>query len=566
MTLNKQQKDCVEAIYGNILILSGAGSGKTRVIINRFLKYIEIGTDSKDILCVTFTNKAANEIIERLKSNNINPVGLWVGTIHKVCFQILQKYGDLNKNMSIIDQNDQFTIANKLNITEFLKNIQSFKDQMPTEETPEFKTAYTKYQNFIEENNLMDFSEIILKTFTLLLDKPSLCEHLKNKFKFLMVDEYQDTSKIQNDLIKLISNNNLCCVGDDDQSIYSWRGAYIDNILNFHKDFKNVKVFKLEQNYRSNKNILGVATHVISQNFNRLDKNLFSETTGPKVNIISTKYEGDFIARKICELPSNTTTAILVRNSKNITEIEASLIKFHVDYQILHKTNFLDRLEIKAAISYLKGIFLGDVISLESILNTPKRGLGPKKIEKIFAQTQNGLSFLSALKEIGQGNLADNISRWRILEYKKPSEIFEIIWKESGCADLFKERWQNVQSFMKKMDDFNNVEEFLNNFFSLTDDNNNTPVVIMTIHSSKGLEFDNVFIPHFIEGTLPSYKSISENNIEEERRVAYVGITRAKNQLFLSYNLNQGFAKSVVFGPSRFLYNIPKEFINYQIL
>ncbi|MFN9114478.1 MAG: ATP-dependent helicase, partial [Bacteroidota bacterium] len=313
--LNKEQKNCVEELDGNILVLSGAGTGKTKIIISRFLKHLEQKVDPKKILCVTFSNKAANEINKRLVNYGIETDGLWIGTFHRICFRILQKYSGLPSNVSIIDEDDQKNILDKLFITKYLRDIQLYKDQIQIEETNDFYKAYNLYQEFLFQNNLIDFGEIIAKTVRLLEENHEIREAVNKKFEYIMVDEYQDTSKIQNNLIKLIKNKNLMCVGDDDQSIYSWRGACVDNILNFKDEFDNVKTFKLEQNYRCSKNILSVANHVVKQNVHRLKKELWTENEGDKVTICCTKYEPEFIAREINNINYGENISILVRAS-----------------------------------------------------------------------------------------------------------------------------------------------------------------------------------------------------------------------------------------------------------
>ena len=563
--LNQQQLECVNTLNGHILVLSGAGTGKTTVIINRFLKHLENNIPPYKIMCITFSNKAANEINKRLSKYLEDMDGLWIGTFHKICFRLLQKYGSLKSNTSIIDEDDQKKITEKLEITQFFRDIQLFKEQLPIKDCPEFHRAYKIYQEFLDQNNLIDFGDIIFKTVQMLEDNQDLCQHIREKFDYIMVDEYQDTSKTQNHLIKLLTNHNLCCVGDDDQSIYSWRGACVDNILQFSKNFENAKIFRLEQNYRCTKEILSVANYVVQQNNNRMPKEIWTTKNGEVVKICCTKYEPDYITQEIRCLSSLETVGILVRTSMLIKPIEMSLVKYDIPYKILGGIRFFEKAEIKTALAYLKAVFFEDILSIERILTTPKRGIGPKKLEKILKQIQHGLSFLSALKEIGHADLAEQSINWRALDKNKPKDVFKTIWQESSCEEIFPDRKENIDILINKIGQFKTISEFLEGFFAV-DTEEDARVVIMTIHGAKGLEFDNVFIPGLVEGVFPNAKTIMEGNLEEERRLMYVALTRAKKKLFLSYNLTSNFTKNNMFGPSRFLFNLPKNCIDYQII
>jgi DNA helicase-2/ATP-dependent DNA helicase PcrA len=564
--LNKQQSECLSVIDGNVLILSGAGTGKTRIIISRFLKYVENGTFPSEILCVTFSNKAANEIANRLRLALGDIDGLWIGTFHRICFRLLQKYGDIDSKISIIDETDQQSICNKLDIIDFLRDIQLYKEQLAFDDSPSFRIAIRIYQEFLEKNKMIDFGDIILKTVKLLEENTEVLSMIKSRFKYVLVDEYQDTSKLQNHLITLLSDNNLCCVGDDDQSIYGWRGACVDNILKFQHNFYNVITFRLEQNYRSSKHILKVANFVIQQNRQRMIKQIWTESNGHKVKITCTKFEPEHIANEIRALPEDENIGILVRSAKIIRPIELALIKHNIPYVVIGGLRFFEKAEIKTIFAYLKAVFLEDILSIERVLMTPKRGIGSKKLERLINQIQNGLNLYSALREIGHGDFADQIAKWRSMKSESPDHIMRTIWSESGCQEFFTERQENIDLLIKKITEFDSIESFLQNFFSI-DTEDNARIVISTIHSAKGLEYDNVFIPGMVEGVFPSSLSIMEGNLEEERRVAYVAFTRAKKRLFITYSLNYiPHKKNNLFGPSRFLFNLPRDSIDFDVI
>jgi len=557
--LNKAQKQCVETLDGTILVLSGAGTGKTRVIISRFIKMIENDCPSSRILCITFSNKAANEIIKRLEEFDIiNPQ--WVGTFHSICFKLLQIYGNLKPNTSIIDEYDQKKIAEKLNIEESLKNIQNFKEGLQVIKDKIFLESYEKYQDYIEKNNYLDFGEIILRTLDILEKNPEIKEKIQERFEYIMVDEYQDTSKLQDKFIQLINRKNLFCVGDDDQSIYSWRGACIENILKFSQNYKDVKIFRLEQNYRCSQPILTVANHLINQNKSRIQKQIWCENPGQTVLVCSTKNEGDIIAKEILKL-QNESVGILVRTTSLVKNIENSLIKFNINYKILGGLRFFEKPEIKTAIAYLKVIFLEDILSIERVLQFPKKGIGQVKIQKILELLSNGSTLISALISVGQIEFANLLTYWQSIKTQSPTKVLRIIWEESGCADFFEDKQDNFQILLNKIENFSSISHFLESFFSM-DVENEEKVSIMTVHGSKGLEFDNVFIPGLIEGVFPNAKTLSEGSIEEERRLAYVAITRAKKKLVLLYNLSNTMSRDL-FGPSRFLFNLPKTAISF---
>jgi DNA helicase-2/ATP-dependent DNA helicase PcrA len=571
ISLNAQQEECLNQLDGPILILSGAGTGKTRVITQRFLRLIEKGVSPFNILCVTFTNKAANEILNRitkqLQERNYNLDGaLWVGTFHRICFKILQIFGVINNKTSIIDEVDQKKIGGKLKIDDFISDIQKFKEDMPVEQSPAFKMSLKKYTEFIELNNMIDFGDIIIKTIKLLEENTEAQSYTHNKFKYIMVDEYQDTSKLQNKLLNLMLNvsQNICCVGDDDQSIYSWRGACIENILTFPEVFQS-EVFKLERNYRSNKNIINVANAIINSNTQRLKKRVWTENiSSHKVEIHCTKNEGKIIAQEILKLDEKINVGILVRSSMLIRPIEEELIKAGITYKIIGGVRFFESADIKLCISYLKALFLNDVIAIENMLSAPRRGIGDKKMEIIFQSIKDSYSFADALRFVKCYDLADSLERWLSVTTLRPQALAEMIFKEAGIYTLYPERTDNLNILLNKIAQFKTINEFLENLFTL-DLENNSRISIMTIHASKGLEFDAVFIPGLIEKVFPNYKSIFEGNIEEERRLAYVAVTRAKHRLFLTYNLsNSNFSpKTGIFGPSRFLFNLPNDSIKF---
>ncbi len=565
--LNKQQEEIVNCFYGPVLVLAAAGTGKTKTLVSRFIKLINQESINKyKILCVTFSNKASNEMLERI-SKNIENNGLWVGTFHSICYRLLQTFQLISPNTSIIDEEDQKKIANKLDIVKNMIEISSKREDMNVHLTLDQQIDLKKYESFLMENSLLDFSGILSKMYNLLNENQDLCTQIQQKFSHIMVDEYQDTSKLQNNILMKILNKdqNIFCVGDDDQSIYSWRGADITNILNFQNTFQNANIFKLENNYRSTKQIVEVANSVVRYSKNRLSKRMISNNNGFKVTLCCSKNEFSYIARTIQELPINKTSAILIRSASILANLEQELISYHVPYKVFGGMRFFEKLEIKTAISYLKAIFLSDIIALEKALTIPKKGIGPKKINSINSFISLGYSIIESLREVKLYEFANKMLSWKNLT-NNPGQILHTILEESGLYEFFTNepnRLDNLNILIKKISNFKTVEEFLHNFFSIDMDNREKKhTLIMTIHASKGLEFDYIFIPCLIEGIFPHIKSIKSGTVEEERRLLYVAITRAKEKLIMTYNLGQRMFYQL-FGPSRFLNNLDKRYIDF---
>ena len=636
--LNPTQKEAVLSTNGPLLLLAGAGSGKTRVLTHKIAYLIKNGVRPFNILAITFTNKAAKEMKERVC--NISDEGSYVlvSTFHSLCVRILrqhiEKIGYTN-NFTIYDADDaerlikeimkEYKIDDKiLSSKAILSEIGRAKDKLLTANRYKEMNAsdfrkklisdvYIAYENKLKTNNSLDFDDLIFKTVQLLAEKIDVLEYYQERFKYIMVDEYQDTSKSQYTLIKLLSNKykNICVVGDDDQSIYGWRGADINNILDFEKDFNNARVIKLEQNYRSSKVILDVANYVIKNNFGRKDKNLWTENE--RGNLI--KYEkarGDreeasFIANEILNKIKEGYTykdfAILYRTNSLSRILEEQLIFLSIPYKLYGGVNFYSRKEIKDIISYLKTIINpSDSIALKRIINVPKRSIGEATILKINEYAENNnISFFNALCK---ANDIDNMGRKSkavedfyelIQDFRKKekqlsiSDFIDYILEKSGYIDELKSdgteeslaRISNLEEFVSKAVEYEQKTEneedktvlkFLEEVSLVADidnmEDNENVVTLMTLHSSKGLEFDVVFIAGFEEGIFPTYRatiSTNSSDIEEERRLLYVGITRAKKELyFTSANSRLQHGRYVNNAISSFFRELPKNLIQFK--
>ena len=606
--LNEQQREAVLHTEGPLLILAGAGSGKTRVLTHRTAFLIEeCGVNPYNIMAITFTNKAAGEMRERID----NMVGygsesIWVSTFHSTCVRILRRYIDrlgYDTNFTIYDSDDQKTlmkdICKRLEIDTkiykekmFLSVISSAKDEMigPIEfenraagDYAKRKQAlvYKEYQNALKQNNALDFDDLLFKTVELFkLDKEVLSSY-QDRFRYIMVDEYQDTNTVQFELIRLLAmkHKNLCVVGDDDQSIYKFRGANIYNILNFEKHFEDAKVIKLEQNYRSTQNILDAANAVIANNVGRKEKSLWtSNGAGEKIDFeqLDSGYEeADYVARNIAgKVRRGEYTykdcAVLYRTNAQSRLFEEKFISLNIPYKIVGGVNFYARREVKDLLSYLKTIDNGrDDLAVRRIINVPKRGIGAASITKVqnYAQ-QMGMDFYSGLMKAeevpGMGKAAAKIAPFvEFIESMKEkagdisvAELLEEIIKETGYVseleaegtDEAQARIENIDELISKAVAYDEGTEqpslngFLEEVALVADidslDENSDYVVLMTLHSAKGLEFPNVYLAGMEDGLFPSYMSItsddSNSEIEEERRLAYVGITRAKENLTIT--------------------------------
>ncbi|MFI3230148.1 MAG: UvrD-helicase domain-containing protein [bacterium] len=608
--LNPMQKEAVLHTEGALLIIAGAGSGKTRVLTHRMAYIIEQGVNPLNILAFTFTNKAAKEMKQRIKE--LTPEGnkILVSTFHSTCVRILRKHIHhlgYSSNFTIYDADDsekiikdiikEFKINDEVLTPKYIKNeISKQKDQLINAKKYEemvqadfmkkqISDVYKEYESKLKINDALDFDDLISRTVQLFLEYPEVLKSYSNRFKYVMVDEYQDTSVSQYKLIKLLSSEhkNLCVVGDDDQSIYGWRGADITNILNFEKDFENTKVVKLEQNYRSTKNILDLANNVIVNNPTRKNKKLWTENEQGELityeKCSSDREEGNYVVNKILEKVKKghdyKDFAILYRNNSLSRVAEEQLIALSIPYRIYGGINFYSRREIKDIMAYLKAIENpNDEVAIRRIINVPKRGIGDATIMKVgeYAR-ENNISFYEALSnslnipEIGRKaksitqfyNLIESFNK--LYQTVPISEFIDYVLEHSGYrGELEKEltedsriRRENLGEFISKAVEYENSQEEEINKNSLTgflqevalvadidnmEDSSNV-VTLMTMHSAKGLEFSIVFIVGFEEGILPSYRAISVKDenltpMEEERRLLYVAITRAKERLYIS--------------------------------
>lgn len=620
--LNDKQRKAVLEKDGPLLILAGAGSGKTSVLTTKIAYLIkEKGVNPKNIVAITFTNKAAKE----MKSRVINMIGnvgydIQISTFHSFGLRIIKEnYKRLGyeKNFTIIDSDDSLTIIKKLmkdmNIDttrcnpKFIKNqISSCKNEMVTpdkyqklvnDEVSDITyKVYKKYQETLIRNNSLDFDDLLVKPIELFTKYPDVLQQYQELFKYIFIDEYQDTNEAQYLLSKMISAKykNICVVGDDSQSIYSWRGANFRNILNFEKDYKDAKVILLEQNYRSTKTILNAANSVIKNNIKRKDKNLWTDNeTGEKikyVRAVDEKDEASFVTREIRSLKEQGITldeiAVLYRTNAQSRTIEEGFLNSNIPYRVVGSFAFYSRKEIKDLLAYLKLIYnTRDDISLLRIINYPKRGIGAKTIDNLSMDAVlNGTSMFDSIskgKELEFKNL--------ILKMKEKSETLsltetiDMVLEQSGIkADLESEhtlesdiRLENLQEFKSITKTFEeesgiaSLEDFLNEISLVSDvndqmDDKAPKVTLMTIHAVKGLEFKYVFIIGMEENIFPHVNCIEQQDgLEEERRLCYVAITRAKKKLYLLNALKRTlFGRTSINMPSRFIAEIDKDYID----
>ena len=626
--LNKAQKEAVLHLDGPLLIVAGAGSGKTKVLTSRIAHIIkEKKAFPNQILSVTFTNKAAKEMQIRVsKILGSAAVGLsWLGTFHSICAKLLRKHAsaaNLNSNFTIIDTDDQTRLiknickAENIDIKQLaprfiLAIIDRWKNKgyYPSEVIINKKDIYEKtilplykiYQQKLTDLNSCDFGDLILHTVKILENYPDIRQIYLNNFKYILVDEYQDTNFIQSKWLSLLSekNKNLCCVGDDDQSIYSWRGAEIKNFLEFDQVYKNTKVIRLEQNYRSSQNILSVASNLIANNENRVGKTLtttMEEGDLVKLNCFKNGKDeaigiSDEIEKKLKKKYSFNNMAILVRAIFQTREFEERFLKIGMPYRILGGTKFYERAEIKDCVAYLRLIHQEkDDLAFERIVNNPKRSIGDTTLKTVHEYAkENSLSLEKASikmieqnlikpkTKIGLGFFLNSLSKWRNdLFIKKISHIklLQIVLDESGYSAMLKNkkdidnenRLENIKELLGAMKEFDNLESFLEHVSlatSIDQEWDGEKVNMMTMHAAKGLEFDVVFLPGWEEGLFPHQKSIEEkgqNGLEEERRLAYVGITRAKKKAIISFSMNRFYQGDWIDSmASRFIEELPEK-------
>ena len=631
--LNKNQKEAIIDLEGPCLIVAGAGSGKTKVLTSRVVHIIkEKKAWPNQILCVTFTNKAAREMQNRVVSllNQKTKSLPWLGTFHSVSAKILRAHAEavgLNSRFTIIDQEDQLRLiknickAENIDIKKIspkfvLSLINQWKNKgllpkdvvtkkgLPLEKA--ILNVYKFYQERLKILNSCDFGDLILLCVTMFENNPDILELYLSNFKYILVDEYQDSNYIQSKWLNLLAkkNNNICCVGDDDQSIYSWRGAEIKNFLDFSKIYKNTKIIKLEQNYRSTQNILSAASGLISNNNDRMGKKLWTDSKDGELVKLTCYKNGkeeatgisDIIETKLKKKYSLNNISILVRAIFQTREFEERFLKIGMGYRVIGGTKFYERAEIKDSVAFLRIVNQkNDDLAFERIINVPKRSVGDttlkqlhewgRKNKKTLEDSVIELLQLDKIKpktKLGLVKILNLFNKWRSdLKKKKHYELMEIILDESGYSKMLKDkkdlenegRLENLKELIRGMRDFDNLQSFLEHVAlatSIDQDWDGQKVNLMTMHAAKGLEFDAVFLPGWEEGLFPHQKSLEEKGdlaLEEERRLAYVGITRAKKESFISFVMNRMYRGDWV-DPltSRFINELPEKNIKKEDL
>ena len=625
--LNEQQKEAVSYLNGPLLIVAGAGSGKTKVLTSRIAHIIkQKKAFPNQIIAVTFTNKAAKEMQNRVSTIlKKEAIGLsWLGTFHSISAKLLRKHAPavgLQSNYSIIDQDDQVRLVKNickaenidikkispkyiLSIIDNWKNKGWYPEDVILKKKDVFEKGFLKiykiYQNKLMDLNACDFGDLILHCVKIFEKNLDIRKLYSKNFKYILVDEYQDTNLIQSKWLNYLAeyNKNICCVGDDDQSIYSWRGAEIKNFLKFDKIYENTKIIRLEKNYRSTQNILSVASKLIENNQNRVGKKLYTNSdNGELVSLNCYKNgrdeatgAGDQI-EKLKKKYSLNNISILVRAIFQTREFEERFLKIGLPYRIIGGIKFYERAEIKDCIAYLRIIHQAqDDLSFERIINVPKRSIGDSTIKQINEYAKkNELSLEVASKKllennkikpktkIGLTSFLNLIDKWRNdFNVKKFGHIklLQTILDESGYSQMLKNkkdlenenRLENIKELLNAMKEFDNLESFLEHVALATSIDKNwegQKVNLMTIHASKGLEFDVVFLPGWEEGLFPHQKSIEEKGekgLEEERRLAYVGITRAKKLVNISFSMNRFYQGDWIDSmASRFIDELPNE-------
>ena len=605
-------------------MLAGAGTGKTRVLTTKLSKIIrENYANPYEILTVTFTNKAANEMKNRVESIlRINTAGWWIGTFHSMGARILRKNPEivgLKKQFTIIDTDDQLKLLKQVlsfhNIDDKrwpAKNlsyvIQRWKDKGLNPDNIDHYGSdfannkgailYETYQKRLKTLNAVDYGDLLLQNLNMFHIQPDIKNYYKNKFKYVLVDEYQDTNLCQYQWLQNIvnKNQNICVVGDDDQSIYSWRGAEVKNIFKFEKEYDKVKVIKLEKNYRSKANILNAANFLISNNKNRMGKDLWTDDdAGEKIEIINVnnnEEEATYISDKIEELLSSgvllESFAILVRASYQTRAFEDRFIKIGMPYKIIGGTKFYERLEIRDALAFLRIVASDyDDLAFERIINVPKKGIGEKTIRSIevFRREKN-LSLIQATKELVKINYFSNkinnnlsnfiklVEKWRNQKTLNASELAETILDESGYTEMWQNdksveaesRLDNLKELINAISEFDTIRSFIEHIQLVMDNelnNKNNSVNILTFHASKGLEFENIFLPGWEEEVFPNKRALEERlneGLEEERRLAYVGITRAQKRVWILHANSRIIHGQWFYSiPSRFLSELPSD-------
>lgn len=633
-TLNPAQRAAAEALDGPVLVLAGAGTGKTRVLTTRLAHILRSGRAwPSQILAVTFTNKAAQEMRERVAHLlGGQPVeGWWLGTFHALAARMLRRHAEmvgLNTNFTIIDPDDQIRLMKQVMETEnidtkknppkiIIAQIDRWKDRglRPADVDASEGAAvadgaglrlYRQYQDRLRAVNACDFGDLLLHMIVILRDPKNadLLADYHRRFRYIMVDEYQDTNVAQYMWLRLLArgSNNICCVGDDDQSIYGWRGAEVGNILRFEEDFPGAQIIRLEQNYRSTGHILAAAGGVIAHNEGRLGKTLWSDgDDGEKITLRGLwdgEAEARWVAEEIEQLQHKgwrlSQIAVLVRAGFQTREFEERFIKLGVAYKVIGGQRFYERLEIRDALAYLRVIAQpADDLALERIINTPKRGIGDTTIQKLYAHARaQNISLYDAIDALAETDelrpavrttlraLIADFTRWReALATDAHAAVAARVLDESGYTAMWKGdkspdapgRLENLRELVGGMGDYDSLPGFLEHVALVMDNSaadDTDSVSIMTLHGAKGLEFDAVFLPGWEEGLFPSQRSMDENGmkgLEEERRLAYVGITRARKRAFISFVANRRMYGNWVSAlPSRFVDELPGDHVETQ--
>lgn len=634
--LNNKQKEAVQKVKGPVLILAGAGSGKTRTIMHRIAYIIEQGYASPyEILALTFTNKAAGEMRDRIENFGIAGTrDIWMGTFHSIFAKILRIEGHhlgFTNNFSIYDDDDtkklykeilkdleisdkEYPLQSVKSTISLLKNnletSSDYYDEYINGDDYQKSTIariYDEYQKRLFTSNAMDFDDLLLNMNVLFGRFPEVLMKYQNRFKYILVDEYQDTNMCQYAIINKLASvhKNICVCGDDDQSIYGWRGASIRNILEFENDFDNTKIIKLEQNYRCTKNILNAANGVIDNNSERMGKTLFTDNeTGEKISYVKARNdleEASIIAREIFSKveydgKSYNDFAVLYRTNAQSRVLEEGLMRRAIPYQIVAGTKFYDRLEIKDILAYLKLIVnKKDDLALTRIINVPKRGIGPSTVNKLKEYAfMKDLSLFEIIYDIDtcplfKGAIQSKLVQFRdtLLDIEKASESLDLVntiiktIQSSGYEQMLKDgkmekseaRLENLDELVNAASDYMDSEEdaslsgFLENAALVAGvdsyDENSPRVLLMTLHNAKGLEFDSVFIPGMEEKLFPTYRAVEdEKELEEERRLCYVGITRAMKKLYVSCaEERRVYGRNEYRTPSRFLAELPEDLL-----
>ena len=624
--LNAEQRAAVETVDGPLLVLAGAGTGKTRVLTTRFAHILLTGRASPgQVLAVTFTNKAAREMRERVGAILGRPVeGLWLGTFHALCARMLRRHADrvgLTSSFTILDADDQLRLLKQVMEAErvdakrwvppaLMAVIQRWKDRgltpariTPAEDTDfaggRARELYAAYQARLRSLNTADFGDLLLHMTEVLRENPDVLAQYHRMFRYILVDEYQDTNLVQYLWLRLLAqgHRNICCVGDDDQSIYSWRGAEVENILRFEKDFEGARIVRLEANYRSTAPILAAASGLIAHNEGRLGKTLRSgrqDATGEKVTVVSlwdsdeeARMVGDRIEALRRDGDPLAEMAILVRAGFQTRAFEERLITLGLPYRVVGGLRFYERAEIRDAIAYMRIVVQpADDLAFERIVNVPRRGVGEVALRTLYETARGGDMPLTeaAAQLIASGALKGRMkeqvdallrgfTRWRaMLETDGHVVTVATMLDESGYTDMWQQdkspeapgRLENLKELVRALADFETLAGFLDHVSLVMENDENAEgdrVSLMTLHGAKGLEFDTVFLPGWEEGLFPNQRSLDEGGVkslEEERRLAYVGLTRARRRAIVSHAANRRiYANWQSSIPSRFIEELP---------